>query len=577
MAALIDGWARLACRAGFIPGGPARIRPVVETALRQLVTALVAEPFDDTQGYRIGYDLVSARISSPRALGETITLLGQQLLPALGAEHTPASVRLTTLLGQLAMGFTEAMRNVVRAGAEDINRAERAAWRDRQKMLDRKLQQALLFEQLTGLPNRARLMTRLEEILIEAPDGARIGVCLINLDRFKMVNDCLGRDAGDQLLKSTAMRLQRMVDRYGYFLAHLGGDEFVVVVEGVTEFDDLAKVADVALQTLHEPFSLSGGHSLPMSASAGVVERLAAGVDPVELLRTADITLGWAKADRRGQWIAFDPARYENELGQHRLGAAMPAALKRGEFSLVYQPLIHLADQRVVGVEALARWPGQATVGPAQFIPLAEQIGLIGPLGLYLLEQACAQAAAWYRRSHTEFIVSVNLADAQLRSPGFAAAVATILDRVGLPANNLQLEITGRALADTEDHLETLHALADQSIQLAVDNFGVGGACLTRIAGLPLHALKLAPEFLSDFDAASPRRTNAAILPNVIKLGHDLELTVTAKGIETAAQAEIVAAYGCDLGQGTHLGVPVTVRHITRLLNNSLKSGSKGS
>jgi diguanylate cyclase len=573
MAALVDGWARLACRAAFIPGGPVRIRPVIVTALQQLITALTAESFDHAPGKRVGYDLVSSRISSPRALGDTLTFLGRELLPALGIEHAQASVRLNELLGELATGFAEAMRNVVRAGAEDIGRAERAAWRERQKMLDRQLQQALLFEQLTGLPNRAQLTTRLEGILAKASNGTRLGLCLVNLDRFKVVNDSLGRDAGDRLLKSVAMRLQRLADRYGYFLAHLGGDEFAVVVDGTTGFDDMAKVADLTMHTLREPFSLQG-HRLSMSTSAGILERTAAGANAVELLRTTEITLGWAKAGHRGHWIAFESDRYKNELRQHALAATMPTALKNGEFTIVYQPLIRLVDRRIVGAEALARWPRQDPVSPAQFIPLAERTGLIGPLGQYLLEQACSQASDWRRRGHANFIMSVNIADAQLRVPGFAATVATTLDRAGLPAENLQLEITESALVNAEDHLEILYALAGRGVQLAVDDFGAGRSCLAQLADLPVHALKLAPEFLSGFDVDSSRRVNTAILPTLIKLGHDLALTVTAKGVETAAQAQALTAYGCDAGQGMHLGDPVTARQITRLLSNSLKRES---
>lgn len=570
MVALIDGWARLACRAGFIPGGPVRIRPIITESLRQLVAALTAEPFDPSPGRGVGFDLVQSRISSPRALGDTVAFLGQQLIPTLGIEDPQAPVNLSALLGELVSGYAEAMRNVVRAGAEDINRAERAAWRERQRALNQQLQQALLYEQLTGLPNRAQLLTRLEEILAEASDGNRLGVCLIDLDRFRTVNDSLGRDTGDRLLKSVAMRLQRLADRYGYFLAHVGGDEFAFVVADTTGFDDLAKMADAILDILREPFNL-GGHSLSILASAGIVERAATGTHPVELLRTADITLGWAKADRRGHWIAFDPDRYESELRQHTLTAAMPAALKRGEFTLVYQPLIRLADWRVVGAEALARWPTHGPISAAQFIPLAEPTGLIGPLGLHLLEQACIQAAAWRRRGHTNFTVSVNLADAQLRVPGFAAAVATTLDRAGLPANNLQLEITESVLVDTRDHLETLHALTDQGIRLAVEDFGAGSSCLAHLADLRVHTLKLAPAFLDGLDANS-NHINATILHTLIKLGHDLGLTVTAKGIETDAQADTLAAQGCDLGQGTYLGDPAAARHITRLLNNSTKA-----
>lgn len=571
MGGLLDAWVGLAVRTSYVPGGYATARTILGEALQQLVTALTTVPFDATLGYRIGFDLVSARIRSPQALGGTVTLLGQQLIPKLGIEHPQAPTRLTALLGQLVTGFAEALRNVAVAGAEDIGRAERSAWRERQMMLNRQLQLAQLHERLTGLPNRALLANRLTELLTDASSNSRLGVCLVNLDRFKMVNDSLGRDKGDQLLRAVALRLRRLADRHGYFLAHLGGDEFVFVVEGTAGIDDLAKIADQALLALSEPFGLSG-HNLSVSASAGVVERATSGANPVELMRAADVTLGWAKTNCRGQWTAFDPDRYKGELRRHTLTAAMPDALNRGEFTLAYQPLVRLADRRIVGAEALARWhhPVHGRISPARFIPLAEDTGLIGPLGLYLLELACGQAASWHRGGHTEFMISVNLAVAQLRVPGLAAAIATILDGKGLPADHLQLEITESALAGTEDSsLETLHAIANQGIRLAIDDFGTGYSCLAYLAKLPIHAIKLAPGFLDGLDGTATSHSNNTILPALINLSHDLGLTVTAEGIETASQVRTLTALGCDLGQGFHLGRPSVNRNITRLLNSS--------
>jgi diguanylate cyclase len=571
MGELVDAWAGQVFRTCYVPGGHAQVRTLLADALQELATALTAVPFDAAPGYRIGFDLVSARISSPQVLGGTVTLLGQQLIPKLGVESSEASARLDALLGRLVTGFTEALRNVAVAGAEDIGRAERSAWREQQIMLNRQLQQAQLCERLTGLPNQVWLANRLTELLTDVPGGSRLGVCLVNLDRFKMVNDSLGRDKGDRLLRAVALRLRRLADRQGYFLAHLGADEFVYVVERTTGIDDMAKVADQVLLALSEPFGL-GGHSLPVSASAGVVERAAAGTNPVELLRAADITLGWAKTKCRGEWTAFDPDRYNSELHRHTLMAAMPAALDRGEFALVYQPLIRLADRRIIGVEALARWhhPAHGTISPAQFIPVAEHTGLIGPLGLYLLGLACDQAAAWHRRGHTQFMISVNLAVAQLCDPGLETAIATILDRTGLPAECLQLEITESALAGTDGGtLATLQAIANQGIRLAIDDFGTGYSCLAYLGKLPVHALKLAPGFLDGLGGATPDHSNNVIVPALINLSHVLGLTVTAEGVETDAQADALTTLGCDLGQGFYLGNPIAGRNITRLLNNS--------
>jgi len=312
---------------------------VLYDPLRQLAGALTAASFDPAAGYRIGFDLVAERrITSPQALGSTLVLLHQELTEQPAIRHQPAPERLILLLSQLVVGFTEAMPNAAVAAA-DINRAERASW----KVLNKQLQQALQCDRLTGLPNKAGLTSWLDEILAEPSDGTRLGVCLINLNRFKMVNDSLGFDKGDQLLRAVALRLRRLADEAGHFLAHPGDDEFIFVVKGTDGYDDMDKVADIAMRALRDPFTLNG-HRLSISASAGIVECAA--------------------------------------------------------------------------TEALARWqhPTYGVISPAQFIPLAEDTGLIAPLGLRLLEQACRQSLAWRRREFDPFVISVNLSVAQLRT-----------------------------------------------------------------------------------------------------------------------------------------------------------------
>jgi diguanylate cyclase (GGDEF)-like protein len=370
--------------------------------LRQLVAALIAEPFDDDIGYRLGFDLVSARLSSPRTLGDTVTFLGQQLIPALGIEHPEAPVRLIALLGKLGAGFAEAMRNVVVADAEHISRAERTAWRERQKVLaDQQLQVALLFDQLTGLPNRVQLTRRLEAIQAEASDGTRLGVCLINLDWFQKVNDGLGRDTGDMLLRSVALRLLRLADRCGYFLAHLDADEFAVVIQGTTGIDDVAKVADEALRTLREPFRL-GDHHVSISASAGIVERATVGVRPGDLLRAADTTLDWAKTHCRGTYVAFDPDHYESELRQHTLTTTIHAAPERGEFTFKHvlrQPAARI-QQSTEGYE-LTSGDLEVTIYTSDDNgePLRDAVlEILAVCGFDVIGQAPIERGSWFQR-----------------------------------------------------------------------------------------------------------------------------------------------------------------------------------
>jgi diguanylate cyclase len=567
-------WARVVASTSFVPEGRARARAVLEEALRRLVGALGTQAFDPTVGRRVGRDLVNSHISSPRTLGDTINLLGSRLLDDLAIHDRGAQGRLSALLGQLATGFTEALRDGALIAAEDINRAERAAWRDQQRRMYKRLQHALLHDQLTDLPNRAHFTGWLEETLVRAPKNARVGLCLINLDRFKTINDSIGMEMADQLLLAVANRLRPQANRYGHFLAHLGGDTFAIGVDRTTSSDDVAKVADKALRTLADPVRLDG-MQIPITASAGIVESAAAGTQATEL-RAADISVGWAKTDqgahrRGGRWALFDPERNAAEVHKHTLTAAMPSALARGEFVLAYQPLIRLSDDTMVGVEALARWhhPDLGEIGPGQFIPSAEDTGLIVPLGLALLEQACEQAAAWRAETGTTLLMSVNLAVAQIRTPGLVPAIAGVLRRTGWPAEQLQLEITESAFIGTDDDaMDTLHALTRLGIRLSIDDFGTGYSSLAYLAELPVHNLKLAASFLRGLDNGSQAgRSNRTILPALITLSHDLDLNVTAEGIETPSQSEHLRGIGCDLGQGYHLGRPMAPERITALID----------
>jgi EAL domain-containing protein (putative c-di-GMP-specific phosphodiesterase class I) len=282
--------------------------------------------------------------------------------------------------------------------------------------------------------------------------------------------------------------------------------------------------------------------------------------------------LGWAKTNHRGHWTDSDQDRYAYELHRQALAMAMPVALHRGEFTLAYQPLVRLADRSVVGVEALARWhhPTLGTIPAAEFIPLAESTGLLAPLGLHLLETACTRAASRHTQAHSPFLLSVNLSASQLRSSGFATAVTAVLQRTGLPADRLQLEITEKTITDTENTtLETLDILARNGVQLAIDGFGTGASCLAHLTALPIHAVKLAPGFLRDLGEPATAHSNSPILPVLIKLSHDLGITVTAQGVETAAQAQRLTTLNCDFGQGFHFGHPTKFSNITKLLTQA--------
>ncbi|HEX5117990.1 MAG TPA: bifunctional diguanylate cyclase/phosphodiesterase [Pseudonocardiaceae bacterium] len=574
LSAMARLWARVVARSSFVPAGRATARAVLENALRAVVDAVTGEPFDPTRGREIGRTLVASHISSPKALGDSIDLLAGRLLDELGIDDERAPRRLAALLGQIATGYTEALRDAALLAAEDINRAERTAWRDQQRKLHRRLQHALLHDQLTDLPNRAQFTGWLAETLARAPEDARLGLCLVNLDRFKAINDSIGMEKADEVLLAVATRLSAQAGRYGHFLAHLGGDTFAIGVARTNDSDDVAKVADRALRALADPIRLDG-MQIPITASAGIVERAVAGAQATELIRAADISVGWAKTNQDryrqgGRWALFDAERNAVEVRKQTLTAEIPGALARGEFELAYQPLVRLADQELIGVEALARWnhPIHGWISPAQFIPSAEDTGLIVPLGLALLEKACAQAAAWRAATGRSLIMSVNLAVAQIRTPGLLAGITGVLRRTGWPAELLQLEITESAFIGTDDDaMDIVHGLADMGIGLAIDDFGTGYSSLAYLSELPVTNLKLAASFLRDLDAQTKAaKSNLTILPALITLSHDLDVSVTAEGIEEAAQAAHLKGLGCDYGQGYHLGRPMPAADVGALL-----------
>ncbi|WP_249713762.1 putative bifunctional diguanylate cyclase/phosphodiesterase [Rhizomonospora bruguierae] len=617
-AAGLDGFARAWAAAVVGTSYVSMSRAEVEARLRgfadRLAGALAAEPFTGTPGYRVGADLVTLGFAAPESLARTVTVVNARLLGDLAAEATAApdrlrpgaaaaqipagknggkipgsgapggrassgkaevlgaGQRLERLLQALVTGAARAMRDRTLTEQEAIRRAAFAARRDAERRLresEARLRHAALHDRLTGLPNRAMFTHRLERAIAAARPGGRLGVCLIGLDGFTAVNDSLGYRVGDRLLLAVAHRLAAVAADAGHLFARLHGDEFAVLVQRTACTDDAVKVADAVLSALAAPVAV-GDHRLPVAASIGVVERPTAGADATDTMRAADITLRWAKADGGGRWTLFDPERSARDVARYQLSAELPGALDRDEFVLDYQPLVDLGDGAPRGVEALARWrhPRLGTLSPASFIELAEDTGLIVPLGLRLLHRACRQAVRWHRAAARPPFVSVNLAVRQLRHPGLVADVAEVLDRTGLAPHRLQLELTESAVVGTADGaVATLHGLADLGVRLAIDDFGTGYANLAYLRHLPVHALKLDRAFtagLGGGPAADP--ADETLLEILVKLGHALHLEVTAEGIETSAQASRIAALGCDLGQGWHFGRPTRPGTITRRL-----------
>ena len=462
---------------------------------------------------------------------------------------------------------------------------------EQRRLWDRLKYQAL-HDPLTRLPNRALFFERLDAACLNShdrppdgaagagrPDGRRVGLCYLDLDGFAAINETLGHHIGDQLLVAVAARLEigfaRGEER---LVARLGGDEFAVLVADSEGSEQLTALAGQLVAALEMPFEVAG-HQLVVTASVGVVERPVDGTTPTDLVKDADATLYWSKADGRARWTLYDPDRGAHQLTRQLLTTALRPALERGEFTVEYQPLVGLADGAVHGAEALVRWrhPRYGTLSPDRFIPLAEESGAIVPLGKWVLEESCRQARRWLTEfPETETFVSVNLAARQIWDSDIVADVAQALDSSGLPAGLLQLEITESALLGPGGRpLQALQALADMGVRIAIDDFGTGYSNLAYLSRLPVHVLKLDGTFIEGFrdpvpgrPAQGSRRTEAdeQIVRAMVQLAHALGLTVTAEGIESAGQAERLRLTGCDTAQGWYFARPGEAERVAAIL-----------
>jgi EAL domain-containing protein (putative c-di-GMP-specific phosphodiesterase class I) len=333
---------------------------------------------------------------------------------------------------------------------------------------------------------------------------------------------------------------------------------------------EVVLLAEEILRSLAEPVRI-GGHRLAVSASIGIVERAVVESSPAEIMRDADITLHWAKQDGKNRWACYDQERNAKELARFTLSATMPAALAHGEFYVDYQPLLRLGDGNLFGVEALVRWahPEFGRLAPDRFIGLAEETGLIVPLGRWVLGEACNQAREWLDLFGAAApLVSVNLAARQVTEPTLVAEVRSILDVSGVPPNRLQLELTESAIMGTAGApLAALRELADLGVRIAIDDFGTGYSNLAYLRHLPVHALKIAGSFVEGLRDGEAASVDTRIVTALVQLAHTLELEVIAEGVETQAQADLLRQIGCDSAQGWLFAKPGPPEEIERWLN----------
>ncbi|MCB5180339.1 EAL domain-containing protein [Streptomyces sp. SMC 277] len=427
------------------------------------------------------------------------------------------------------------------------------------RLLNLRLRYEATHDALTGLPNRTLFFERLEKaISAPAEDGARFGLCYLDLDGFKAVNDSLGHSAGDRLLVEVADRLQSCATGPGEVVARLGGDEFVALTTGP---DTEQKVTDLAvriLSALAAPIRLEG-RELTVRGSIGIVEGPAGERTPAEVLRSADITMYRAKAAGGNRFEFADAEADARAITRHGLTNALPGALERGEFFVEYQPLVDMNDGSVYGAEALVRWshPQYGVLGPDRFIPLAERTGLIVPLGRWVLEEAVRQARNWQREHGGPLRINVNLSPTQLHHPGLVADTVAVLENSGLEPGSLCLEVTESALIGADDELlEPLRRLAALGVDIALDDFGTGYSNLANLRRLPVSVLKLDRSFTQGMQQQPADPVDVKIVEGIVALAHSLELAVTVEGVETGAQAAQLRALGCDTAQGWYYARP---------------------
>jgi diguanylate cyclase (GGDEF)-like protein/PAS domain S-box-containing protein len=433
------------------------------------------------------------------------------------------------------------------------------------KELENELRVRAFHDALTGLANRALFVDRLGHALARTRrTRERIAVLFLDLDDFKTINDSLGHGEGDQLLRATSERLRGAL-RGGDTIARMGGDEFAILVEDA-DAGPPREVAERLLDTLQAPFQ-RGDRELFVHASVGVAVVSGRNTSAEELLRNADAAMYIAKSRGKNRIIEFEPGMHRAALARLALKVDLERALEREEFLLLYQPIVDLATGRATGVEALLRWrnPARRLISPAEFVPLAEETGLIIPLGRWVLEQACREARRWNDAAPSAALaVSVNVSGRQVAEPEFVAVVAEALRQSGLSPHLLVLEFTENVLiVDTEQSAATLAALKSLGVRLAIDDFGTGFSSLGYLRRFPIDVLKIDGSFVASLSGGHEQR---AVVDAILRLGETLHLETVVEGIEEAHQVADLRSMGATFGQGHYFARPMPAEDIDALV-----------
>lgn len=432
----------------------------------------------------------------------------------------------------------------------------------------KRLEHVAFHDHLTGIANRRYFKDQLERAVLMAKRRSdKVGLMLIDLDSFKQINDAWGHDTGDLVLKKVAQRLQNLV-RVSDVVARLGGDEFGIVLTSLDATESMSSLAERIIHKLEEPH-LVDGRNLHTGCSIGLAAFPHDAGNANDLQQCADLAMYHAKGDSGGGFHFFDSKLQKNARQRLDMEIDLRDALETGRFEVFYQPIVSLTDDKIIGAEALLRLrrPDRSLIPPGDFIPLAEQTGLIEPIGDWVLDQVCRDIRSWLDRGQRTPKVAFNLSGIQLRSPDLAQRIEKTLSQAGVPAHLIEAEITESVLVNTNGTASNLlHELREIGLSLAIDDFGTGYSCLSYLRHLPVSKLKVDRSFVMDMLESADA---LAIVDAIISLGNSLKLHVLAEGIERLEQKNILLSKGCIEGQGYHFSRPVPVEEFERLLTAS--------
>jgi len=473
----------------------------------------------------------------------------------LEAHHRPVVIEGQRMVSGAFLDVTERVR---------LETADREA---EQRRVEEKLRHEAFHDALTGLPNRALFLDRLEHRLAleKRRHKTSFSVLVLDVDRFKLINDSLGHVRGDELLVQIARRMQSAL-RPADTVARLGGDEFTILLEDVDNPGDARKVAERLHELLRVPFWL-GSVEVFSGASIGIAHGNAGYGRPEDLLRDADTALYRAKAQGRGHCVEFEASMHERAVELLQLETALRRALERREFHLHYQPVVSLESGRITGAEALLRWqhPERGLVQPLEFIPLAEETGLIVDIGAWVIREACRQMKEWQEKlGDPQLEIGVNLSSRQFQAPGLVALVADVLQHSGLSPRSLRLEVTESLLMDNHPNVaQTMTELRAMGVRIDLDDFGTGYSSLSYLHQFPIDSLKIDRSFIQRIGSTDDA---LEIVNTILSLASSLDMEVVAEGVETQQQLDLLRKMHCSYAQGYHLSRPVEAPRFEELV-----------